>query len=112
MNENTENKSRLVDLASIIRSKNAGPFTTTIDIFFEDKANYLRVKNSALLNKALITGLYHISEQDIEGIFFVDSVCGIKISIGKQANMASGEPRCRDLFGAQQHTLLMEIEIP
>ena len=37
---------KLSKLAKLIRSKNAGPFELTIDIMFDNEANYLRVKNS------------------------------------------------------------------
>ncbi|MFX1589594.1 MAG: DUF4387 family protein [Promethearchaeota archaeon] len=38
----------LVDLAKVIRSKNAGPFMTTIDIFFDERENYEKVKKNLI----------------------------------------------------------------
>ena len=35
---------RLVDVARVIRSKNAGPFELTFDIMFADADSYERVK--------------------------------------------------------------------
>ena len=44
----------LVDLALVIRSKNAGPFELTIDIIFKERDVYERVKEQQLLNACLL----------------------------------------------------------
>ena len=103
---------KLYEMATILRSKNAGPFRTTFDMFFDDDDRYQRVKDSGILTKELIARLYSIRPQEVFGIFFVDMARGIKITIPKPVDMASGDPRCRDLFGAQQHIPLMDIEVP
>src|ERR1700758_5087751 len=43
----------LADIAKLIRSKNAGPFTLTFDIMFADLVSYRRVKDSGALNPAV-----------------------------------------------------------
>lgn len=103
---------KLFEIADVLRSKNAGPFRTTFDIFFDDDEPYQRVKNSGKLTKELVAELYAIKPQEVVGVFFVDSARGIKITIPKPTDMACGDPRCRDLFGAQQHVPLMDIDIP
>jgi len=103
---------KLYEIATVLRSKNAGPFRTTFDIFFDDDGPYQRVKNSGVLTIELIAELYSIRPEDVYGIFFVDTARGIKITIPKPIDMACGDPRCRDLFGAQQHIPIMDIEIP
>ena len=103
---------KLFEIASVLRSKNAGPFRTTFDIFFDDDKSYQRVRDSGLLTKEFVAELYSIEPQEVFGIFFVDMARGIKITIPKPADMACGDPHCRDLFGAQQHVPLMDIEIP
>jgi len=35
---------RLYDLASVLRSKNAGPFELTLDVMFADEQSYALVK--------------------------------------------------------------------
>lgn len=103
---------RLYQLATILRSKNAGPFRTTFDIFFDADEPYQRVRDSGVLTKEYIAQLYGIRPEDVYGIFYVDGARGIKITIPKPVDMASGDPHCRDLFGCQQHVLLLGIEIP
>jgi len=103
---------KLYDLAKVLRGKNAGPFRTTFDILFDADEPYRRVKNSGVLTKEYIAELYSIRPEDVYGIFFVDTARGIKITIPKPVDMASGAPHCRDLFGAQQHIPLLGVEIP
>ncbi len=47
----------LADIAILIRSKNAGPFTLTFDIMFADLASYQRVKSAGALNPAAFAAL-------------------------------------------------------
>ena len=39
-------KVRLYDLAQVIRSKNSGPFQTTLDVIFDDPELYMQIKAS------------------------------------------------------------------
>ncbi len=50
----------LGDLASQIRSKNAGPFWITLDIFFKDEADYRFVTTSAALSQQTIARFYQV----------------------------------------------------
>jgi len=103
---------KIYELAKVLRSKNAGPFRTTFDILFDADEPYQRVRDSGVLTKEHIAELYGIRPEDVYGIFFVDAARGIKITIPKPIDMASGDPRCRDLFGAQQHIPLLSVEVP
>ncbi len=100
---------KLMDLATVIRSKNASPFITTLDLFFEDQENYLKVKSSGVLTETLIADLYKMSLEDVLGVWFVDDCQGIKISILK--HYPSDHPLSTDLYGAQQNAPLLEIDI-
>ncbi len=57
---------RLDRLASLIRSKNAGPFQLTFDIVFSDPALYEEVKSSHVLNGALIARLYDCDGDSVQ----------------------------------------------
>ena len=46
---------RLIELARVIRSKNAGPFELTFDIMFADAEIYERVKRSGVISAELFT---------------------------------------------------------
>lgn len=97
-------------LASVVRSKNAGPFMTTFDILFKDKEAYQMVKNSRVITKELIANLYSIPIERVYGVYFVDEAMGIKASIYN--DVASGDFDCRDIYGMNQHAPLLDLEIP
>lgn len=103
---------KIYELAAVLRSKNAGPFRTTLDILFDADEPYQRVKNSGVLTKEKIAELYGIRPEDVYGIFHVDAARGIKITIPKPIDMAGGDLHMRDLHGCQQHIPLMGIEVP
>jgi dimeric dUTPase (all-alpha-NTP-PPase superfamily) len=98
---------RLYEVARVIRTKNAGPFKLTIDIFLNDVNTYMKLKSK--LSKELIAKLYNIREELIEGIHFVDSVLGVKITMIK--DIPSDDLRCSDVYGAQQHGPLINLEL-
>lgn len=103
---------KLHELASVLRSKSAGPFRNTFDIFFDAEESYKRVRDSGVLTKELIAKLYQLRPEEVIGIYFVDGAKGIKITVPKPASEASGDPCCRDIYGAQQYIHLLSIEIP
>ncbi len=84
----------------------------TIDIFFNMDEPYRRVRDSGRLTKDLVARLYHISPEEVLGIFFVDEARGIKITVPKPYGVASGDPDCRDIYGALYYIPLLDVEIP
>ena len=74
----------LVDLALVIRSKNAGPFELTIDIIFKSREIYERVKKEQLLNAALIARLYRIPEEDVLGVTYFDPAAAFKATMKRR----------------------------
>ncbi|GAI78426.1 unnamed protein product, partial [marine sediment metagenome] len=56
---------KLVDLANILRSKNAGPLNITFDIILKDNKTFNRVKNSGVINEELISNLYKVAKEDV-----------------------------------------------
>lgn len=99
----------LANLASLIRSKNAGPFELTFDIMFTDFDVYRRVRDSGAISKAKVNELYRVPEEDIR-IFHVDNALAIKISIPRP--VFQGEPSDSDSHGGQQYPPLMDIMVP
>lgn len=101
---------RLVDLAKVLRSKNSGPFQITLDVLFDDRAKYERVKNSGIITKETVAKAYHLGLDDITGIVFFDPAMGVKITYNRK--ISSGTCFDRDVYGAQQHAPLMEFLVP
>lgn len=101
---------RILDLAQVIRSKNAGPFELTFDILFEDEANYRRVKKSDVITPALVAKLYRISPSQVLVCRSYDPAQAFKITIRRP--VSSGDLGESDVYGCQQHVPLTTIEIP
>ena len=99
----------LGELAKLIRSKNAGPFTLTFDVMFQDDARYRRVLASRVLTQQSFAQLYRIPEDEVM-FFAYDAACAIKISIPRpyiQGDMDDG-----DMYGGQQHAPLVDLVVP
>lgn len=99
---------RLYDLARVIRSKNAGPFTLTIDLFFSDDDGFKRVMNSPSFQKQKIASLYHVSSEAVQ-IHPFSEIRAIKVSLPRL--VSSGAPNDQDVYGSQQHFPLGDLEI-
>lgn len=55
-----EEAPHLDDQASMVRSKNAGPYELPVDLLFADDDTYLEVKMCGVLTQATIANLYNI----------------------------------------------------
>ena len=99
----------LYDIAKVVRSKNAVPFSITLDVLFEDEATYRKIKEANLINKALIAKLYQISEESITELVYFDQALGIKVTYDRK--ISSGTIGDRDVYGAQQHAPLMLLPV-
>lgn len=100
---------RLYDLADVLRSKNAGALLITLDVIFEDEATYQKVRDSGVITPALIAERYGVSQNEVSIIPY-DVAYAIKITLPRLHT--SGAFGDADIYGAQQHAPLMDIEIP
>lgn len=100
---------RLYDMAKVIRSKNSGPFSITLDVLFDDLEIYRKVKESGIITKQTIASLYKIRENAITQIVFFDAALGFKITFDRK--ISSGTCLDTDVYGAQQHVPLGELMV-
>jgi len=100
---------KLGDLATLVRSKNAGPFYLTFDVMFDDPAVYERVKKADVLSRAFVADRYGLSENEVM-FFYVDNALAIKASIPRP--IIQGDVGETDSYGGQQFAPLLDIEIP
>lgn len=98
---------RITDIASVIRSKNSGPYELTFDIIFKSKEIYKKVKENKVISSDLICKLYNISIDKIINIVEFDPANAIKITIIRP--IVSGDIGETDIYGAQQHAPLLDI---
>jgi hypothetical protein len=100
----------LGDVASVVRSKNAGPYTLTFDVMFNDDVLYKKLKALDLLNKSVIAQLYSISEKDVLTSMYWDQAMAYKATIVRpQISGGFGET---DTHGSQQHVPLLFLKVP
>ncbi|MBI4540848.1 MAG: DUF4387 domain-containing protein [Gemmatimonadetes bacterium] len=100
---------KLADLAAVLRSKNAGPFLITLDLLFDRPEHYRRVVTSGVLSPDSLAPLYRVPAQAIQVIPF-DVALAIKVTIPRPHS--AGSPEDTDVYGAQQHAPLLQLEIP
>lgn len=100
----------LVELARVIRTKNAGPYELTLDIIFQSREIYEQVKKNNSLNAPLIARIYHVPETDILQAIYFDPACAFKATIKRP--QPCGDPGERDIYGAQQHAPLLDLLLP
>ncbi len=100
---------RLADLAEVIRSKNAGPFELTLDVFFRDGESFRRVRDSSAISRGVIADLYGVSEADVLEVTFFEPAGALKITLKRWVSSAA--PGDTDVFGAQQHVPLMNMRL-
>ncbi len=101
---------KLRDLAKTLRSKNCDPFNTTFDVFFDTEDAYLKVRDSGWIAAEVLAPLYGLETDQVLGIYFLDNALAFKITMVK--DIASSDPACKDVFGAHQHLMLADLEIP
>jgi len=99
----------LVELARVIRSKNAGALNLTLDIMFDSVVAYERVVSSGVISASTIAPLYAVDAHSVEIIPY-PVANAIKITLPRER--PSGDPGDGDVYGAQQHVPLLTIEIP
>ena len=100
---------KLVDIARILRSKNAGPLFTTFDLIFDTQEDLEWVLSSGAVDTAAIAALYGLDAQDVSIIPY-EIVNAFKITIPRIH--ASGDIEDDDIYGCQQHLKLANILIP
>ena len=101
---------RLLDIATVIRSKDAGINRLTFDIIFTSAENYETALRSNVFQKDNVARILGLPPAQVVGTFFVDSCNAIKLSIDRQNISASVDER--DVFGAQQQAVFERLTIP
>lgn len=99
----------LSEIASLIRSKNAGPFVMTFDIMLASQADYDRVLASGQLSAEHFAALYGCSADAVR-FFECPNALAFKFSIARP--ITQGDIGDADMHGGQHYAPLMSIMIP
>ncbi|MBQ0997309.1 DUF4387 domain-containing protein [Streptomyces sp. RK62] len=99
----------LGDLAHEVRSKNAGPFWVTMELFMRDEDGYRIAADETFLNEGTVARLYQLDEADVQ-LFRIPSLNVVKISFPRPVGQAS--LRDRDVHSGQHHVPLALLPVP
>lgn len=100
---------KLKHIAKACKSKNAGPFHVTLDIMFDKPALFEAVRAAGVITPALIAELYQVR---VEDVLFTEYAPALAWKATLPRRIASGAVGDSDVYGAQQHAPLLDIEIP
>jgi len=99
----------LGELATTLRSKNAGVNQVTFDIIFPDGQTYQRVVRSGSLTRETVARLFNITPDRISDFITFDIGNAIKFTIYRET--PNGSPGDWDVLGCQQYGPLMDLEV-
>ena len=100
---------RLYDLAQVIRSKNAGPFTLTVDLMFAAREEFERALTAPDFTPERIGEMYGADPERVRIIPF-ERVLTIKVTMPRPG-ASSGAPGDTDVYGCGQHFPLASIDV-
>jgi hypothetical protein len=101
-------KKNIQEAARVIRSKNSGPYELTLDVMFKDRRYFELFRAGNIINPDVISRLYRIPPSDILGILYFEPAQAVKITMKRR--LPSGALGDGDIYGAQQHAPLLDIE--
>jgi hypothetical protein len=96
------------DVCRLVRSKNAGPFWVTIDLFFDTPENFRRYATSSALGAETFARLYG-TDAGLVKRFAVENLSMVKISYPRAS--PQGGVVERDLHSGQQYVRLLSLEL-
>lgn len=96
----------LAETAKYVRSKNAGPFWMSIDIFSDNEDSYNRIKSSENLTANRLREVYGVSTVEK---YLLDDLRVVKFSMPRPHSQGSSHDA--DMHAGQQYTRILDIEL-
>ena len=100
---------KLSAIAKVCKSKNAGPFEVTIDVMFDSREMYDKVQKTGVLCAQLFARLYDV---DVKDVLFTEYPAAFAFKGTIPRRISSGDLGDTDVYGAQQHAPMLDVEIP
>jgi len=97
------------DLALEVRSKNAGPFWVTMELFMKDADGYRIVADPDFIDEQVVARLYRVDPATIQ-VFRIPALNVVKISFPRP--ISQGTLRDRDMHMGQHHVPLAVLPVP
>lgn len=99
----------LLDYCSLVRSKNAGPFTLTFDFLAKDEETYAALRAAEVLTPQLFAALFHVDAAEVD-VTPVPLALAIKVSLPRP--VVQGSRHDADSYAGQQYGPLMSLVLP
>lgn len=96
------------ETAYYVRSKNAGPFWVTVDIFCGEKDVFNALSASKNISREKVAEVYGVTAEEVK-IFYIPNLNVIKISYPRVKSQ--GQKYERDMHAGQQYVQIAEVEI-
>ncbi len=96
------------DVCRYVRSKNAGPFWITVDLFFDGPETYARYADAPAIGVDAVAELFGVDPGQVKR-FKVDDLGVVKLSYPRR--QAQGGAFERDMHGGQQYVPLLDIDL-
>jgi len=96
------------EICSYVRSKNAGPFWVTFDLFFDNAGDFQRYARHPAIGPKTFERLFGANPDQVKS-FPVESLNMVKISCVRPT--PSGSRVERDLHSGQMFVRLLDIEL-
>lgn len=91
-----------------VRSKNAGPFWITLDLWFPDDDAFARHRHAPALQPPAVGALYGVDPAQVK-CFALPELRVLKISYPR--HRPQGGMVERDMHGGQQYVRLLDVEL-
>jgi hypothetical protein len=96
------------DLATLVRSKNAGPFWLTLDVFCDNDAAYNALAAPDVITPQRIAAIYGGDPRTVR-VFRLPDLRAMKVSFPRPT--VQGAISDRDMHAGQQHVPLSRLEV-
>ena len=96
------------DVLVSVRSKNAGPFTVTFDLFFPDAETFHDMRQRNVLTPEVVGELYGL-DAGVVKIHWLEAVLAVKIAVPRL--VPGGAPGDTDVAGGQQYAPLLTLPL-
>jgi hypothetical protein len=100
---------RLHEMASVLRSKNAGPAVVTFDVVFRSPEDFARAERSDSFAVENVCRALKVDVSDVLFVGFIKQALAYKISVIRP--YVSGSREDRDVYGCAQHPGLNDLEV-
>lgn len=99
---------KLADVCRHVRSKNAGPYWITVDLFFADRATFDRYVDAPALRSDSIGAVLDV-EPSLVKRFPIPDLAVLKLSYPRVR--PQGGVVERDMHGGQQYVAILDLEL-